>query len=95
MALTTNFDPALERAFNDAGEPFDLAVYMASTGRLAAMAKPDGMQKESSEPNGYYEFPIGDDLRMSRTLIVKLHGAIGGEKEPETTTRKRRISQRQ
>lgn len=76
LALTTNFDPALERAFNDAGEPFDLAVYMASTGRFVHV-KPDGTQQEIFQPNGYYEFPIGDDLRMSRTLIVKLHGAIG------------------
>jgi hypothetical protein len=76
LALTTNFDSALERAFRDAGEPFHLAVYMAATGRFVHV-KPDGTQQEIFQPNGYSEFPIQDDLRLSETLIVKLHGAIG------------------
>jgi hypothetical protein len=76
LVLTTNFDAALERAFHEAGEPFDLAVYMASTRRFVHL-KPDGTQQEVLAPNGYYDFPIEDDLRLSRTLIVKLHGAIG------------------
>lgn len=76
LALTTNFDTALERAFNDVGEPFDLAIYMASTGRFVHI-KPDGSQQDIVEPNRYHGFPIKDDLRLSRTLIVKLHGAIG------------------
>lgn len=76
LALTTNFDTALERAFNDAGEPFDLAIYMGNTRRFVHIT-PDGRQQEIVEPNGYHGFPINDDLRLSRTLIVKLHGAIG------------------
>ena len=28
--MTTNYDDALERAFDEAEEPYDLAVYMAS-----------------------------------------------------------------
>jgi SIR2-like domain len=38
---------------------------------------PDGNQQEVTEPNTYSGFPIEDDLRLSCTLIVKLHGAIG------------------
>lgn len=76
LALTTNFDTALERAFHDAGEPFHLAVYMAGTGRFVHV-KPDGTQQEIYQPNAYSGFPIEDDLRLSSTLIVKLHGAIG------------------
>ena len=30
MIITTNYDTALEQAFDDANEPFDLAVYVAS-----------------------------------------------------------------
>jgi hypothetical protein len=76
LALTTNFDTALERAFHDAGEPFHLAIYMANTGRFVHI-RPDGSQREIDEPNRYSDFPIEDDLRLSSMLIVKLHGAIG------------------
>ena len=76
LALTTNFDTALERAFRDAGEPFHLAIYTATTGRFVHV-KPDGSQQEILQPNRYSDFPIEDDLRLSSTLIVKLHGAIG------------------
>ena len=30
MILTTNYDDALERAFEQAGEPYDLVTYIAS-----------------------------------------------------------------
>jgi len=76
LALTTNLDTALERAFNDAAEPYHLAIYMAGTGRFVHIT-PDGAQQEVFQANGYYDFPIEDDLRLSSTLIVKLHGAIG------------------
>jgi hypothetical protein len=80
LALTTNFDTALERALRDAGEEFHLAIYMAGSGHFVHV-KPDGTQQEIFQPNGYSDFPIEDDLRLSGTLIVKVHGAIG-EREP-------------
>jgi hypothetical protein len=78
LILTTNYDTALERAFEQAQEPFDLAVYMASTGRFMHY----GWETEPEavlEPNRYFAFPVGDDLELTRTIIVKINGAVGGQ----------------
>jgi hypothetical protein len=79
LILTTNYDRALERAFEDVGEPFDYAIYTASTGRF--MHFPWGeldalpVAVEIDDPGRYIGFPIGDDYELERTVIVKLHGA--------------------
>ncbi len=77
LILTTNYDTALEHAFEDASEPFDLAVYMASMGRFVHVPWRSGAEP-IAEPNRYHAFPIGDDLELARTLIVKIHGAVDG-----------------
>jgi len=75
LVVTTNYDTALERAFSEAGEPFDVAVYAASTGRFVHVPW-HGTAEVIAEPNRYHAFPIGDDLELSRTLIVKMYGAV-------------------
>jgi hypothetical protein len=77
LLVTTNYDDALERALQDVNEPFDLAVYTASTGRFLHVPW-RGESQAVVEPNRYYGFPIGDDLELTRTVVVKLHGVVGG-----------------
>ena len=81
LILTTNYDTALERAFEDAHEPFDLAVYAASAGRFVHVPWQSDAEP-IAEPNRYHAFPIEDDLELTRTLIVKIHGAVDG-REPQ------------
>jgi hypothetical protein len=80
LILTSNYDDALERAFEDEREPFDLAVYTASTGGFMHIPW-EGEPIRITEPNSYYAFPIGDDFELSRSVIVKIHGAVDG-REP-------------
>lgn len=75
VILTTNYDDALERAFEDAGEPYDLITYIVSSpkdyrGRF--MHWPAGEQPRVIESANDY---TGLDLR-ERTVILKLHGAV-------------------
>jgi hypothetical protein len=80
LIVSTNYDTALEQAFDDAGEPYDLAVYMASgpdKGKFVHFP-PNSDPRPIAVPNKYTEFPIGSDYELSRTVIVKIHGAIDG-----------------
>jgi hypothetical protein len=77
LILTTNYDTALERAFDLAQEPYDLAVYMASTGRFMHYGW-ETTPQPVTEPNRYFAFPVGDDLELTRTIIIKINGAVGG-----------------
>jgi SIR2-like domain/TIR domain len=80
LIVSTNFDTALERAFDDEIEPYDLAVYMASgpdKGKFVHF--PDGgAATPIASPNLYTGFPIGLDYELERTVIVKIHGAVDG-----------------
>jgi SIR2-like domain len=84
LIVTTNYDNALEDAFIEAEEPFDLAVYIASEGEFAHFPY-DGEPKQIpiGTANEYKAFPI-DQLSgdVSRTVIMKIHGAIDREQEP-------------
>jgi hypothetical protein len=71
VILTTNYDDALERAFADVGEPYDLIWYEAKgadCGRF--IHEQDGACAPILLPNEYDE--LDPD---ARTVIVKLHGA--------------------
>jgi hypothetical protein len=70
--ITTNYDDVLERAFQEAGLPFDLLVYVAhgeNRGRLLHLP-PEGEPAVITEPNKVV------DLGTERTAIVKIHGAV-------------------
>ena len=80
LIVTTNFDRALEQAFDDEHEPYDLAVYMASgqdKGKFVHFPY-EGGPTPITKPNSYVNFPIGDYGDLERTVIMKIHGAIDG-----------------
>ena len=75
LILTTNYDDALERAFIEAGEPFDVVAYIADDGKYSGKFWhwPHGGEKARviKVPNKYK-----DVSREDRTVILKLHGAV-------------------
>ena len=75
LIITTNYDDALERAFDEAGEEYDLVWYEAKKSDQA-FAKfrhrpPGGDPVVITSPNTYSE--VDPD---KRTVILKLHGAV-------------------
>jgi len=80
LVVTTNYDSALERAFDEAHEPYDLAVFVASgehRGRFMHVPwwdPEDGGPRPIAVPNEYVDLPIDEDGELERTVIVKLHG---------------------
>jgi hypothetical protein len=74
VILTTNYDDALERAFDAAGEPYDLIWYEAQSerpdwGRFIHGVSPTPVP--ILLPNQYVDLDPDE-----RTVIVKLHGAM-------------------
>jgi hypothetical protein len=86
LIVTSNYDDSLERAFDAAEEPYDLAVYMASgddKGRFVHVPS-EGAPQVVHVANDYREFPIDRWGELSRTVIMKIHGgvdALGGAYE--------------
>lgn len=84
LIVTTNYDNALERAFDEAEEGYDLAVYLArgrDKGRFVHVPC-DGEPRLVRDPNAYTDFPIDAFGRVERTVIVKVHGAIDRAQGP-------------
>jgi len=75
LIVTTSYDLALERAFLDAGEEFDVVSYLAAgrnRGKFCHVA-PDGTGTLIEVPNTY-----ATQLSLERrTIILKLHGQVG------------------
>jgi hypothetical protein len=73
LIVTTNYDDALERAFQDADEPFDLISYMADGEQRGKFVHwpPDGEPTLIERPNEYR-----DVWPEQRTVILKMHGAV-------------------
>ena len=81
MIVTSKFDVALEQAFLAAKEPFDVAIYMAPgtehAGRFVHVKWGQVVPEPILAPNEYDGFPIvGDDSQLTRTVIVRINGAI-------------------
>jgi SIR2-like domain/TIR domain len=76
LVVTTNYDDALERAFDEAEEPYDLAVYSRARRRFVHV--PHGGEPQVVEvANSYRGFPIDPELgQLRRTVIMKIHGAV-------------------
>ena len=74
LLVTTSYDTALERAFEEAGEQFDVVSYLAAgrdRGRFCHIA-PDGTGRLIEQPNTY-----ATELSLERnTVILKLHGQV-------------------
>jgi hypothetical protein len=76
LILTTNYDDALERAFKESGEDFDLVVYVADgqgAGKFVHKP-PNGRPRPIVRPNKYVA--VSCDLRP---VILKIHGAVDRE----------------
>jgi SIR2-like domain len=78
LIVTTNYDDVLERAYEEAGQPFDLVAYIAegdNRGRFLHRA-PGGQSRVIENPNEYLELPLDRDENLSRPTILKMHGAV-------------------
>jgi DNA-binding SARP family transcriptional activator len=78
LIVTTNFDTALERAFEEAGEDFDVVTYVAlgrNRGKFLHIGA-DGGATVVDVPNAY-----GGLSLEKRTVILKIHGGI--DRHPE------------
>jgi len=80
LLVTTNYDDALERAFEDAGQDFDLVYYAAAT---------------DQEPGQFVHVVDGKRVRVTqqyrkllvedRPVILKIHGAVNRADETGET----------
>ena len=68
LILTTNYDYALERAFEEANEPYQVLWYDAKRGSGHFMHRANGKVSPIRKPN--------ETLTEDRALILKLHGAV-------------------
>jgi hypothetical protein len=76
LILTTNYDDALERAFENVGEPYDLLTYVCSNpseyrGRFTHQGPDKGDPVVIENPDKITSL----DLRK-RAVILKMHGAV-------------------
>ena len=72
LALTTNYDDALEQAFEAAGEPFSVFFYRASReGRCWLRHGEDAEAQVISRPETYTDVSLHE-----RSVILKVHGAV-------------------
>lgn len=79
LIMTTNYDDALERAFRELNEPYDVVWYVAEgehRGKFYHLP-PDGKGRIIDKPNKYVGFALD-----KRTVIAKIHGAVD-RLEPE------------
>jgi len=74
LLVTTSYDTALERAFEEAGERFEIVSYLAAgrnRGRFCHIDA-DGTGRLIEQPNTY-----ATELSLARnTVILKLHGQV-------------------
>lgn len=74
LIVTTNYDLALERAFEDAGEEVDIVAYVAAgTHRGRFWHRPPGEPPRPIDVPNTYATELDLDRR---TIILKLHGAV-------------------
>ncbi len=82
LIVTTNYDAALERAFDMAHEPYELVVFVASGDHGGLFTHVpwwdpyDGGPRVIDLPNEYVGLPVTDEDELERTVIVKLHGGL-------------------
>jgi len=81
LILTTNYDDVLEQAFEAAGEPYDVVVYVAD-GKDAGKFRhrpPGEKTRVIQEPETYVELDP-----TQRTVILKIHGFVDrSQADPE------------
>jgi DNA-binding SARP family transcriptional activator len=80
LLVTTSYDVALEQAFAEAGEEFDVVAYLAAgphRGRFCHLGL-DGTHRLIDLPNTYVDLSL-----EKRTIILKLHGQVDRSSERE------------
>ena len=85
MIVSTNYDDALERAFDAEGEPYDLAVFVSNGGEKGRFVHVPwrGQARVINEAGKYRGFPIDPYDELERTVIVKILGtasSVDGER---------------
>jgi SIR2-like domain len=80
LIVTTNYDDALETAFKDAHEEYDLVTYMADGPRSGRFlhTRPDGNETVINKPKSYKELQC-----VERPVIAKIHGAVMRRMPPD------------
>jgi hypothetical protein len=79
LIVSTSYDLALERAFLEAGEEFDVVAYLAAgrnRGKFCHV-RPDGAGTLIEIPNEY----VSELSLERRTIILKLHGQVDARLE--------------
>jgi hypothetical protein len=76
VILTTNYDDALERAFDAVGEDYDVLTYVCTNptdyrGRFAHRGPGQSEYVPILKPNEYVDLDL-----PHRTVILKMHGAV-------------------
>ncbi len=72
LALTTNYDDALEQAFEAAGEPYSVVFYRAShEGRCWLRHGEESEAELIARPERYTDVSLHE-----RSVILKVHGAV-------------------
>jgi hypothetical protein len=81
LVITTNYDEVMERAFEAAGEAYDLVYYAAQgpdKGKFLHRAPGDDEPRPVNRPNKYKVKVDGRDrlLLECRPVVLKIHGAV-------------------
>jgi hypothetical protein len=82
LIVTTNYDNLLERAFDEAGEPYHLVTYIAEGEYRGKFRHTnDGRSTIVEVPNQYHDVAPGD-----RTVILKIHGGFPRRRAADEAT---------
>lgn len=81
MIVTSQLDVALERAFLEQGEPFDVALYMSReteyAGKFIHLPWGEADPRPVLTANEYADFPFASGYgELTRTVIVRMSGAV-------------------
>lgn len=79
LIVTTNYDEVLERAFDDAKEPYDVLSYVQHSSNKEEEGRfryfPHGGAPQIITDPDKVHLPIDDNV-LERTIILKIHGAV-------------------
>jgi SIR2-like domain len=79
LIVTTNYDDVLERAFDEAGQAYDLVYYEAKRGDRQGKfwhRPPDDEPRVIEKPTTYRKLSLD-----SRSVILKIHGAVSRNRD--------------
>lgn len=80
LVVTMNYDTALETAFDELGEPYELVTYIADGEHIGKFRhfRSDGKSLVITRPSKYI-------LHLDKcAIIAKIHGAVNRDRQPES-----------